>query len=99
MRIDIIPIPTRACDLCNTDVTDIRDVTVRSFVLTSWGAICLACWDDCVTRHADFYIVKTYAKSQRVNDPWIKRPMAISISGEIGKRDDASMEESEPQGE
>ncbi len=92
MRIDIIPIPTRACDLCNTDVTDSRDVVLRSFVLTSWGVICLACWDDCITRHADFNIVKTYAKSQRVYDPWIKRPMAISAFDEVERRDDASRE-------
>ncbi len=92
MRIDIIPIPTRACDLCNADVTDRRDVAVKSFVLTSWGVICLACWDDSVTQHADFYIVRTYAKSQRVYDPWIKRPMAISALGMIEKEDDTHYE-------
>lgn len=88
--LDFIPILNRVCDLCNAVVTDRKDVALRSFVLTSWGVICLACWDERIIRHADFEIVKTYAKSQRVEDPWIRSPMVLYFPHDARKREAAS---------
>ena len=79
-RIDLIPLETRACDLCNDSVTAESCTVVKSFVLTDWGAICIECWDLRIERRVSFKIVRAYVKSTIVEDDWITRPLAFLTS-------------------
>ncbi len=79
-----IPIDNRVCDLCNSCVTDSHCVVTKSFVLTDWGVICVACWDGRLVHHREFIVEKVYIKSKRVEDAWVKRPLVITtIEDEI----------------
>ncbi len=89
MRISIIPIETRMCDLCGVIVTDEDHTALRSFVLSRWGVICIGCWDDRIIKHADFDIIEIYAKSQRIEEPWIRRPMAFCSPNGSDEAEDA----------
>ena len=76
-RLDLIPIDTRAFDLCNDSVTDEGRKVVKSFVLTDWGAICIECWDHRIGNSASFKVVRAYIKSTTVDDNWIKHPLVF----------------------
>lgn len=73
-----IPIDNRLCDLCNSCVTDCDYVVTKSFVLTDWGVICIACWDGRLVHHREFLVEKVYIKSMKVEDPWVKRPLVFT---------------------
>ncbi len=72
-----IPIDTRVCDLCNSCVTDREHGVTKSFVLTDWGVICIACWDSRLARHGEFLVEKVYIKSMKVEEPWVTRPLVF----------------------
>ncbi len=76
-RLDLIPLETRACDLCNDTITDEGRKVVKSFVLTDWGTICIECWDRRISHGASFEVVRAYIKSMIIDDDWIKRPLVF----------------------
>jgi len=76
-RIDLIPLETRACDLCNDSIIDEGRKVVKSFVLTDWGAICIECWDHRISASGSFRVVRAYIKSMIIDDDWIKRPLVF----------------------
>jgi|GEM_PF-5859834 len=78
MQIDVVPISARLCDLCNGTVTSEDFVVVKSFVLTDWGVICIECWDSKISHHEEFEIIKLYAKSQTIEDEWVKCPLVFA---------------------
>ncbi len=75
--VQTIPIDNRLCDLCNSCVTDCDYVVTKSFVLTDWGVICIACWDGRLLDRREFHVEKVYIKSVKVEDPWVKRSLVL----------------------
>ena len=77
-----IAIAHRVCDLCTDSVTDGDHIVTKSFVLTDWGVICVECWDNRIRHYEEFGLIKFYAKSRKVGDEWIKRPLLFRSESE-----------------
>lgn len=76
--VEIIPMDTRACDLCNDKVTDEVNLVTKSFVLTDWGVICVECWDKGLVHREEFLVEKVYIKSMKIQDEWVTRPLVFT---------------------
>ncbi len=75
--LDIIPVFERVCDLCNRRVADDQLLVTKSFVLTDWGTICLACWDERIEHPEQFRVARAYIKSERLEADWAVRPLVF----------------------
>ncbi len=76
--LSIIPVLTRACDLCNVQVTDSRHQVIGSFVLSNRGVFCINCWDFRIAETAGVRVIRVYVRTQIVRDPWIFCPLILS---------------------
>jgi len=78
IRVEIIPISSRLCDLCGDPVTAEDHSVTKTFVLTDWGVICVQCWEYRFRHPEEFRIFKIYAKSTKVEDEWVRIPLVFS---------------------
>lgn len=76
--VDLLPVSTRVCDMCNDPVADENRTVVKSFVLSDWGTICIECWDHRIEHHEEFGVIRPYLKSSVAQDEWTKRPLVFS---------------------
>ena len=75
--LEVVPVSTRVCDLCNHPVADGQLVVTTSFALTDWGVLCIECWDSRITHHEEFEVVRVYIKSQQIREAWARRPLVF----------------------